>query len=81
MSELLETLKKITGSETAIPLDITGCREKMYSESVVVVKRPMLIRAIYFLTTAGDVKRYHRLRTVISLVSGFFLTLYACREI
>ena len=61
--------------ETVIPLYITGCGEKIYSESDVVAKKRRLIRAIYFLLTAGDIKRYHRLRTVISLVSGFFLTL------
>ena len=45
----------------------------MYSESAVVAKRCRLICAIYFLPTTGDIKRYHHLRTVISLVSGFFL--------
>ena len=74
-------LKTNHGSETVIPLYITGCREKIYSESAVVAKRRRLIRAIYFLPAAGDIKRDHCLRTVISLVSGFFLTLYACREI
>ena len=66
------------GSETVILLYITGCREKIHSESAVVAKRCRLIRAIYFLTTAGDIKRYHRLRIVISLVSVFFLMLCAC---
>ena len=70
------TLKTSYGSETVIPLNITGCREKIYPESAAVAKRRRLIRAIYFLLTAGDTKRYHRLRTVISLASGFFLTLY-----
>ena len=65
-------LKTDYGSETVIPLYITGFREKIYSESAVVAKRHRLIRAIYFLPTAGDIKRYHRLRTVISLVSGCF---------
>ena len=74
-------LKTNYGSWTVIPLYITGCREKIYSESAVVAKRRRLIRVIYFLPTAGDIKRYHRQRTVISLVSGFFLTLYTCREI
>ena len=68
------------GSETVIPLYITGCKEKIYSESTVVAKRRRLIGAIYFLTTAGDIKRYHRLRTIISLVSGFFVMLCACCE-
>ena len=64
-------LKTNYGSETVMPLCITGCKEKIYSESVVVAKRRRLIRAIYFLTTAGDIKRYHRHRTAVSLVSGF----------
>ena len=59
------TLKTNQGSGTVIPLCITGRREKIYSKSVVVVKRFRLIRAMYFLTTAGDVKRFHRLRAVI----------------
>ena len=63
-------IKTNYGSETVILLYITGCTEKIYSESAVVAKRRRLIRAIYFLTVAGDIKRYHRLRTVISLVSG-----------
>ena len=46
----------------------------------VVAKRRRLIRSMYFLTTDGDIKRYHRLRTVISLVSWFFLMLCACWE-
>ena len=71
------TIKTNYGSETVIPLYITGCREKIYSESAVVAKRRRLIRAIYFLTTAGDIKRYHCLRTVISSVSGFLLKLCA----
>ena len=33
--------------------------------SAVVAKRRRLIFAIYFLPTAGDIKRYHCLRTVI----------------
>ena len=36
-----------------------------------VAKRRRLICAIYFLTTAGDIVRYYRHRTVISFVSGF----------
>ena len=72
------TLKTNYGSETVIPLYVTGCREKIYSESDEVAKQCRLIRAIYFLPAAGDIKRYHHLRTVISLVSGFFLTLYTC---
>ena len=68
-------LKTNYGSEMVIPLYITGCREKIYSESAVVAKRRNLTRAIYFFTTAGDMKRYHHLRTVISLVSRFFLML------
>ena len=79
--EITKTLKANYGSETVIPLYINGCREKIYSESAVVAKRRRLIRAIYFLPTTRDIKRYHRLRTVIDLVSGFFPTLYACREI
>ena len=79
--DYLFILKTTYGFETVIPLYITGYREKIYSESAVVAKRRRLTRAIYFLPTAGDIKRYHRLKTVISLVSGFFLTLYACREI
>ena len=75
---VLLSVKTNYGSETVIPLYITGCSEKIYSESAVVAKRRRLIRAIYFLTTAGDIKRYHRVRTVISLVSGFFLMLCAC---
>ena len=71
-------LKTNYGSETVIPLYITGCMEKIYFESAVVAKRRMLIRAIYFLTTAGDIKGYHSLRTVISLVSEFTLMLCAC---
>ena len=71
-------LKTNYGSETVIPVYITSCREKIYSESAVVAKRRRLIRAIYLLTTAGDIKRYHRLRTVISLVSGVFLMVRAC---
>ena len=71
-------LKANYGSEKVIPPYITGCREKIDSESAVVAKRRRLIRAIYFLTAAGDIKRYHRLRTAISLVSGLFLTLCAC---
>ena len=71
-------IKTNYGSETVIPIYITGYREKIYSESAVIAKRRRLIRAIYFLTTAGDIKRYHRLRTVVRLVSGFFLTLCAC---
>ena len=69
-------VKTIHGSETVIPLYITGCREKIYSESAVVTRQHRLIRAMYFLTTAGDIKRFHCLRTVIILVSA--LTLYAC---
>ena len=85
LNSLLHTLTKNTNynSETVIPwyslyhqwygdtLYITGFREKLYSEFAVVEMRRRLIRAIYFFTTAGDIKRYHRLRTVISLVSGF----------
>ena len=74
-------LKTNYGSEKVIPLYITGYWKKIYSESAVVAKRPRLIPAIYFLPTVSDIKRYHRLRAVISLVSGFFPTLYACREI
>ena len=48
------------------------------SESAVVAKPHRLICAIYFLHTAGDIKRYHCLKTIISLVSGFFLMLCAC---
>ena len=70
-----ELLKTNYGSETVIPLCFTSCWKKIYSESAVIAKRRRLIRAIY---TAGDIKRYHRLRTVISLVSGFFLMLCAC---
>ena len=60
------------GSETVIPLYITGCIEKIYYESAVVTKRRRLIRVKCFLTTVGDMKMYHCLRTIISLVSGFF---------
>ena len=77
----VRTLTTNYGSETVIPLYITGCREKIYSESAVFAKRRRLMRAIYFLPTAGDKKRYHRLKTVISLVSGVFLTLYGCRKV
>ena len=66
------TLKTNYGSETVMPLYIIGCREKIYSESAVAAKRRRLIRAIYLFPTASDVKRYHCLRTVISLVSGIF---------
>ena len=52
-------LKTNYGSEKVIHLYITGCREKIHSESAVVAKRRRLIRAIYFLTTASDIKRYH----------------------
>ena len=69
---LSDLLKTNHGSATVIPLYITGCREEIYSESACVASRLQLIRAIYFLSTGGDIKRYHRLRTVISLVSGFF---------
>ena len=34
-----QILKTNYGSETVIPLYITGCREKIYSESAVVTKR------------------------------------------
>ena len=68
-------------SETVIPLYITDCMEKIYFESAIVAKRRRLIRVICFLTTASDIKRYHRLRTVISLVSGFFLMLCTCQKI
>ena len=73
-SELIALLGKRTaleksnyGSEAVIPLYVTGCRDKIYSKSAVVAKRHRLIRAIYFLPTAGDIKRYHRHRTVNSL--------------
>ena len=59
-----------------VPLYITVCREKVYSESAVVAKRRRLIRAIYFFPTAGDIKKYRRFKILISLMSGFFLTLY-----
>ena len=69
MGEKPWIIKTSYGSETVIPLYITGCRNKIYSKSDVVAKGRRLIRAIYFLPTAGDVKRYHLLRTVISLVA------------
>ena len=49
-------LKTNYGSETVIPFYITGCRDKIYFESAVVAKRRRLICAIYFLTTADDIK-------------------------
>ena len=52
----LMTIMTNYGFEMVIPLYITGCREKIYSESAVVMKRHRLIRAIYFLTTDGDIK-------------------------
>ena len=56
-------IKTNCGSETVIPLYVTGCKEKMYSESAVVAKQRRLIRTIYFLPTVGDIKKYHRLRS------------------
>ena len=73
------TLKTNYGSETVIPLYIMGCREKIYSESAVVAKRRRLICAIYFLTAAGDIKRYDKSQD--SLVSGFFLMLYIAEKL
>ena len=49
------------GSETAIPLYITGVRERIYSESAVAEKRRRLLRAMYFFTGAGDIKKLHHL--------------------
>ena len=56
-------LKTNYGSETVIPLYITGCRENQQAT------KPDSCNIF------GDTKKYHRLRTVISVVSGFFLTL------
>ena len=72
------TLKTNYGSETVMPLYITGCVEKIYFESAVVANQRKLIRVIYFLTAASDINRYYRLKIAISLVSGFFLMLCAC---
>ena len=55
-------------SETVIPFYITGGSEN--SESAVVAKPPGRISAIYFLSIAGDIKKYGSLRIVVSLVSG-----------
>ena len=57
---------------------LCGCnspavREKIYFESAVVTKQSKLICAIYFLATASDINRYHRLITAINLVSGLSL--------
>ena len=76
-----QILKTNYGSETVIPLYITGCGVKIYSESAVVAKRRRLICAIYFLSAASAKEGYHILRAVTSLVSGLFLTLYGCREV
>ena len=46
--------------------------EKIYSESAVVTKRRRLIRVVYLLTTAGDIKRYYCLGTVESAVHQYF---------
>ena len=46
-------LKINYGSETVIPLYITDCKEKIYYKSVIFLKQRRLIRAIYFLSTAG----------------------------
>ena len=75
-----EIVKTDYGSEMVVPLYITGCRKKTYSESAIVGKWRRLIRAIYSLNTASDIKRYRHLRTLIGLVSGFFLMLCACWE-
>ena len=76
----IEIVKTDYGCEMVIPLYIAGCRKKTCFESAIVVKWHRLIHAIYSLNTASDIKRYHHLRTVISLVSGFFLMLCACWE-
>ena len=60
------------GSETVIPLYITGCREKIYCTNQPASLRDYGWFEIYFLPTAGDRKRYHRLRTVISLQSFLY---------
>ena len=56
----------------------SGIDDRGHRLRITHTQRRRLIRAIYLLSTAGDMKRYHRLRTVISLVSGFFLMLCAC---
>ena len=51
---------------------------RTYSESAVVDQRGRLIRAKYFLTTAGDIKKNHRFRTAVGLISEFSSMLCAC---
>ena len=71
-------LKTNYGLETVIPPFITGCREKRFSELSVLAKQRKLTRAIHFLTTAGNLKRYHHLRTLIILVPGFIVITCTC---
>ena len=74
------SLKTNYGSETAIILKLTCCREKIYFNSAIDVKQCRLIHAIYFLTTNDDLNSYDYLRTAISPLSGFVLMLFTLTE-